>query len=172
MSRECILALDVSTSVGCCWDNADGRPVFRTIHIPLIGGLGHKMQFIYDALMDLAGEVVPHLIAVEEPLPPRKVQSHPEVDRLLMSLAGVPHMIAARIQVPCIERNVTKIKNYWTGLPKASKPAMIARSRQLGWKVMDDHQADASALWALVHAQRDPKWDLRVAPPPLFVEQS
>ena len=163
-----VLALDIATATGAAWDGPDGQPVFATHRAPDLG-LGLKCKSFAGWLDETIMVVGPDLVAVEAPLMRThnvKLRSSIETDRLLITLAGMAHYVAACSGLAVVEKNVQEVKAYFVGGRHVDKPAMIARARLLGWNVRNDHEADAGALWALVRSQRDPQF--RIDTTPLF----
>lgn len=154
-----IIALDIATSTGACFDGPEGRPVFVTHRVPDLC-LGLKLKSFAAWLYELIGVIEPDLLAIEAPLVQRggNFKSNIDTARLLNNLAGTAHYVAACAGVPVTEKNVGTIKLHFAGSGRADKRAMMERCRQLRWTVRNDHEADAAGLWCLVKSERQPLW--------------
>lgn len=163
-----LLALDISTRTGCCWDGNE-RPFFRTITLPQLA-LGLRCKSFVTQLYELVGVVKPDLIAIEAPLVPIgkgfDVQTTVDTVRLLITLAGMASYVAACAGVPTTERTAQQTKKHLTGARHADKQAVFDRCVMLGWQPKNYDEADAGALYALVKAEREPGW--APASSPLF----
>lgn len=154
-----VLALDISSRTGFAYDGpSPGAPVFGTFVVPA-GGLGNRMLHLSRWLYPLIGRIKPDKIAIEAPIP-----AIDHAARILMALAYTAHYCAAAAGIGCEEWSVSEIKSYWAGSGSAGKDAMIAACLRLGWKVGDDNQADACAIWALSNSKTDPKFSLMTLP--------
>ena len=155
-----VLALDIATSTGACWDGPEGRPVFQTHTCPPLG-LGQKCKSFAAWLDELITVVQPGLVAVEAPLMRTRgvqLRSSIDVDRLLITMAGIAQFVAACNGIATTEKNVQTVKKHLTGFAHADKQAMVDRCRMIGWAVRNDHEADAAALWSLVKSERELGW--------------
>lgn len=164
-----VLALDIATRTGAAWDGDGGRPRVATFVLPAGSGIesmGRRVKAFVAWLHPLGQLIKPDVVAIEAPLVTRgdNVKTNVDTVRLLITLAGVAHYVANTLGCRSIEKNVQSVKRHWAGSGHADKAAMLARCRQLGWQVEDDHQADACALWALVKAELDPAFGYRTTP--------
>lgn len=158
-----VLALDIATNTGCAFDRAitPGVPICRSYCCPQ-GLLGHRLKHFVVWLHKAATFIKPDVIAIEAPLiaGSRNAQS----TRLLVSLNGAAHYIAACVGARVIERHNGSIKKFWTQNGKADKAAMMQMCRTLGWQVDNHDEADACALWAMVKAELEPSFSYRTTP--------
>jgi len=151
-----ILALDTSTHTGWAHDgDAPDQPTYGTLHLP-----GWKRDVVgksYAALHQfVAGKIAAHSIThviIERPL---TVHAHAydkgknaDLAAALLGFVSVIECVAALHSLRChIESPATVRKHFvGNGRPTDPKAVVMARCKQLGWRVDDDNQADALATW-------------------------
>lgn len=155
------LALDISTYTGAAFDKAPGRPAFATFRVPNVDDpddFGTRYVAFSDWLAEMITVIKPDWGAFEAPLPQRgnNLLTNFRTVRLLGGLVAHAEAEFVRAGIPCGEENVSTIKKHLTGNGRAQKPEIMARCRQLGWEIKNDHEADAGALWAFVHCKLNP----------------
>lgn len=170
-----VLAIDAATSAGTAWDGLPGStPSSRTY---TLGGvyaprdLGQRCRDFVAWLGILINEVRPGLIALEAPLSiyTDRARQNELTTRYLVSLAAMVHLCGASRGIPVVEREAQAIKAYLTGDRLATKDAMVKMCNLLGWRPMNDDEADAMGLWAMIKSEIDPKF--QIATGPLFRRQ-
>lgn len=142
-----LLALDLSSNVGHAVLERGRPPVFGTLRLvgkDLAGQMSGFLAFLEDAQALHQFDSM----AWERPiLTPRDTVAKLE---LLYGLVGIALAWAGRMDLPWRECPVQQAKITLTGRAHAKKDDMIAAALRAGWKVADDHQADACAVgvWA------------------------
>ena len=150
-----IAALDLSSHTGYAFGEHHEHPRYGTFDLPKtqddVGRFVAAFDEWLNALIDVEH---PELLAFEAPLMLGGGQTSITTTRKLMGLASHVEFVCYRRGIICREGNVSKIKKFWTGSGRAKKPEMIAAARKWGYRVRDDNQADALALWSyMVHAK-------------------
>jgi crossover junction endodeoxyribonuclease RuvC len=151
-----LLALDLSSHTGwACGDTATGEPEFGTFDLPKTGTDVGRFAQAFDAWLRTTLEIKqPHRVVFETPILPRLTQI--ATVRKLTGLAWHTEFVCRQIGVSCAEADIQSIKKFFTGNGRADKAAMIRAARRYGWRVSDDNQADACALWAYAVHEIDP----------------
>ena len=148
-----VLALDTSTHTG--WAIGDGlsKPEFGTLHLRgwRPGSIGQAYVQLFDFITKvLADNVFTHVI-VERPL---TVHAHAydkgknaDLAAALLGFVAVAECATVRMGVKFNIESPATIRKHFIGHGRHPDPkvAVMARCRQLGWKVTDDNQADALA---------------------------
>jgi crossover junction endodeoxyribonuclease RuvC len=146
-----LLALDIATTTGFCIGGPGGEPRFGSFRLPTRftpDDLGGKGAAFSNWLSDLITVEQPTLISFEAPIPPRgTMKTNVQTIRLLLGLAFEAEVIAYMRDVECFEANVQTARKAFTGSGRSDKNDVIAACVKKGWKVADDHQADAGAIW-------------------------
>ena len=149
-----LLALDLSTSVGHAILERGRPPLFGTLRLV---GTTHaaRMSAFLAFLEDMQQLHSFDSMAWERPI----ITPRDTVDKLeiLYGLVGIAYAWAGRMDVPYRECSVQQAKITLTGKGTAKKDEMIAAAMKIGWKVADDHQADAGAVGAWAFEQIWPK---------------
>lgn len=146
-------------------------PIFQTLRQTVdteeFGPIGTKFR---RWLLDLIAVAQPDEIAFEAPwvASGNRKASHPTptyIPRLLIGLAFLAEQIADEAGIPCTEADVSTVRKLFLGhgRPDNAKAKVIRRCRDLGWRVQDDHQADAAAIWTYTKMDVDRSF---VLPPP------
>ena len=148
-----IIALDLASKCGVAIGRPGNTPICFT---EVLGetGMHHGARFAQAIRMmnRLIKQYEPGLIVLEAPIGVHGGGSkrRPEV---LMGLRGNVMGIAHMHHVPFEQHEVATIRKHFIGhgrLKRAeAKAATIKRCKQLGWKVNNDDEADAAALWDL-----------------------
>jgi hypothetical protein len=152
-----ILALDTSTHTGWahCGDDPSGRPHYGTLHLPgwrreSIGRSYAMLHVFLDVKITSRG--ITHLV-IERPL---TVHAHAydkgknaDLAAALLGFVAVAECVASLKDIKCHIESPQTVRKHFVGNGRPADPkfAVIARCKQLGWKVDDDNQADALATW-------------------------
>lgn len=154
-----ILALDLGTKTGV----ARGAPgcaasevCFETWHMPAGGAddvgafMSAFMQHMKDALTGVS------LVIFEAPyIATGKGKSfRPNVIRRLYGMPAVVEGFAYKRAVECFEVAITTLKKEFAGKGNAEKPDMILAAHRRGFRVNNEHEADAAACWYHVIGKR------------------
>lgn len=156
-----VLALDTSTHTGWahCSD-VPGRPRFGTLDLPgwrreSIGRSYAKLHEFLDVKITAHG--ITHLV-IERPL---TVHAHAQdtgknadLAAALLGFVAVSECVASLKGIRCHVESPQTVRKHFVGngRPVDPKLAVVARCKQLGWKVCDDNQADALATWDYARA--------------------
>lgn len=149
-----LLSLDTSTSVGWARLQKGTRPRFGTVHLSgpdLAWKLG---QFAVWLDEHYAADPF-DAICWERPLLLRT----DTVDKLelLFGLTGNCYAFAGRHRMPWREVSVPDVKKALTNRANATKEQMVfAAHRIAGWRVSNDHEADAGAAGLVAYARLFP----------------
>jgi Holliday junction resolvasome RuvABC endonuclease subunit len=163
------LALDIATFTGAAFDKKPGRPAFATYRVPSVDDpddFGTRYVAFSDWLAEMISVIKPDWGAFEAPLPQRgsNLVTNFRTARLLGGLVAHAEAEFVRAGIPCGEENVSTIKKHLTGNGRAEKADIMARCRQLGWEIKNDHEADAAALWAYCHCKVNPSFSYSTTP--------
>lgn len=166
------LALDIASTTGAAFDKEPGRPGFATFRVPHVedpDDYGTRYVAFSDWVAEMIAVIRPDWGAFEAPLVNRggNLLTNQRTARLLGGLAAMAEAEFCRAGIPCGEENVSTIKKHLTGNGRAEKAEIMARCRQLGWGIKNDHEADAGALWAFIHCKINPGFTYST---PLFAE--
>lgn len=155
-----IVAFDTATRTGVAVGEAGGTPRAWTVDLGQARTQAGRFSRMLKATRIILEEHQPDLIAVEAPITGRM-----EASATQLMLIGVRACVigeAERMGVRSVEYPVATIRKHFLGkhftrkhfpnLPpqrarKEIKGMVIHRCRTLGWRVDDDNQADACALW-------------------------
>jgi crossover junction endodeoxyribonuclease RuvC len=79
-----------------------------------------------------------------------------DATRSLWGIAGILEAVATNFALPIIDVAVPTIKKFATGNGMASKLEMISAAKKFGYKVDNDHEADAVCLlnYAIANLER------------------
>lgn len=146
-----IIALDLATKCGVCLGKPHSKPEFftETLGVP---GDHHGARFAQALRMmnRLIKEYNPTFIALEAPIGVHGGGSkkRPEV---LMGLRGCVMGVAHMHHIKFDQFEVSTIRKHFIGHGRLkrveAKAATIKQCQLLGWKVRNDDEADAGALW-------------------------
>lgn len=173
-----VLALDIATTTGVCYDGMDwiDVPKFETWELRSAGGVGQygarfaslarRLDSLIAALA--MAKCKPDIIAFEEPLNVKRRSSKMSngVTRLLVGLASVAECVAYQHGIKCVEVPVSTAKAHFGGRTKDADPkaAVMARCRVLGWQVKNTDEGDSAAIWSFVKCTSDPKFSYQTTP--------
>jgi hypothetical protein len=172
-----VLAFDLSSKSGAAFDGSDGKPQFSTHkdRMPEDDDFGPMFGRHAQWMRDLIAFQRPEVIAVESPWIPLGDRPKDEdgnakgrptsipIVLMLIGLWAVATTVANAHGIPCRRRQVSTVRKNFTGDGRAKKQDIERRCFLLGWKPLDNHQADAAALWAYEKMQGDRAF---VLPPP------
>ncbi len=143
-----ILALDISLNVGWAL-GTEGNLTFGTrtfqaySHNPALCGRHFRRW-----MMEFVTEHEPTDIIIERPFF-RGVNSW-----LLSGLAWEVWRVAELRNLPMKDYHATSIKKHVTGSGRAKKPEVMKAIRERGYKITNDHEADAVGLLLLHESKR------------------
>ncbi len=160
-----VLALDIATRLGFAVFEGrdDGSPRFGTYVLPKVldkDDIGTRTLALRRWLRDQISVVRPDVVAFEAPWVPREGGTGAtfidgSVVRLLVSLAGEAETTAKECGVARImEVSSASAKVALAGtarLGKDRKKLMVIAGTRRGWRISDDHQADAGAVALVVY---------------------
>lgn len=177
MSGGTLLALDLSSTVGV----AEGMPgqVPRTWTWAL-GSPGasqaHRFAELLKRMSDQLAVTKPDAVWIEAPLPPSALATMGSTPDTALLLFGLPAIVKAVAYLRGVYRvelaNVQDVRKHFTGQrrhPRGDgKNVVMDRCRMLGWRVANDHEADAAALWSYACGQSNPR--IQAALNPMLAE--
>lgn len=168
---------DLSSTSGAAFDAPDGqRPVLATYvgRVLVPGEFGPLFTGFRRWMIDLIVLHKPTHIGVEAPWIPsgnRKPSrfTAPDVMYMLISLAGIANQVADEAGLIFFKAEPSTIRKHFTGRGRwgsrtEAKRAVIRQCHMLGWRVRNDHEADAAAGWAWKKAELDPGFSYRTTP--------
>lgn len=149
-----ILALDCSSAVGwSVFDSPVAMPRVGTWYLPTkwpLHDYGHRYADLHEWLTGFVALVNPRVLAFEAPLAPwghlLEERSSAHVFRLLNGIVSVVELVAVQRNVRCFEVSVADAKMVLAGHGRATKIEMKTAAVKRGFRVADDHQADACAV--------------------------
>lgn len=176
-----ILTLDLGLTVG--WA-AGGGPVparwgsLRLGTLPDDSAIGPCLARFLDQLAPLVKELRPSEVFIEAPLPPEAVNNRAAQRNgapgqvygrgiyvtMQYMLAGATRLLCFRMGVPVQNARVNTVRAYFlrgiqhedaTGRKIEPKDRVILAAVRRGWRVANDHEADACAIlaWRLAQQQ-------------------
>jgi Holliday junction resolvasome RuvABC endonuclease subunit len=176
MSGLRILGLDLSTNVGWCLWEGDGPSICRTERLPKAFAPEDYAARTWPLMEWLEGQLMvlkPEVIAFEAPFIPMAPVNDKNASldggkasfvttqhtlRLQISLANTIETTAKKHGIRCFEVATSTAKKALTGFGRAPNGVkgwdwgdeMVIAATKRGWKVGDDHQADAAAVALVV----------------------
>lgn len=175
-----LLGLDLSTRTGWAWfESPDAVPVCGTERLPKAFDPEDYAARTWPLMQWLDRFIEAHpsieIIAFESPFIPMGSQKDKDTHgpdakktfvttaqtlRLQISLASTIETVAKANDLRCFEVATQSAKLALTGHGRVPKDAkdwdwgreMVIAATRLGWRVADDHQADACAVAKVVHA--------------------
>jgi Holliday junction resolvasome RuvABC endonuclease subunit len=160
-----ILALDLATNTGVAIGNAHEKPLCSSERLGEAGDL-HGARFLQAQYMlsRLIKKHHPDLIAIEAAIA-GGVQGGQERVQLAMGLRACVMSVAHMHKTKVEEYAVQTVRKHFIGNAKlrrdAAKTATINRCQQVGWRVANDNEADAAAVWDYARTKR-----LKISTPP------
>lgn len=145
-----VLAFDASSTVGWAFF-ADARavPVLGDFEVPNSTDYGVRCLDMLNRTRILVEHHKPDVVAFEAPIFLPRDRWHTR--RLLTSLTVVIELVAAMRGLRCIEASPADVKRALAGA-RASKADMVVAATRMGWKVANDHQADACGVALAVYS--------------------
>lgn len=156
-----VLGIDLSTRTGWALFHHDDLPICGTERLPKTWDpedYGSRGFALMQWLERMIAKHNPELIAFESPFLPLRPQKSEGITgpptftttaqtlRLQITLAAVIETIAKKHGIKCVEVASTTAKKELTGNGRAEKRDMVLAATSRGWRVADDHQADACAV--------------------------
>ncbi len=169
-----IVTLDLGQSTGWAAGGGQLDPVFGTIRIgPLRADadIGPALVAFRRAAAPLLIQHMPSEVFIEAAMPVAAVNNRAangarmgrEIDVTTQyALAGVTRMLCADLGLPCSNARVNTVRAYFLrGIPThdargeaiGAKDRVVMACVQRGWKVSNNHEADAGAILAWRMAQ-------------------
>jgi len=145
-----ILALDLATKSGFAVGNTGGKPFCFTKVLGEIGAPhGKRFCQCLQTMNRVIKEQQPDLIVLEAPFKTHK-KTDTNVEFITMGLRAVAMAVGELHGVPFEQYAVRTIRKHFIGYNpprEEAKAATVKRCGQLGYKVWNDDEADAAALW-------------------------
>lgn len=168
-----VLALDTARRTGWAYGEFEGPRLFGAFELPQTGERIAPYLIMFEKYVhDLIATHRPQKIAFESPLlNPRR--DNVVKNRKLYGLVNSIEVIAHKMDIPCVEESIGRIRTHFLGkgFPRKSDAVNIAikvRCRELGWDVPHNYTDEASALALLDYILSLEKPALAVNAKPLF----
>jgi hypothetical protein len=172
MPMAAVLALDLSSVSGWACGEPGGKPVHGSIRFAAKGA-SHEAIFAkaFEWTVNKITECDPRIVVWESPLAGFKSgRTTNDVTTILFGLPAIVGVVAYRHGVYDIRKaDTAAVRHHFIGCnPKRAKAkGMVVRQcYAMGWKVTDDNEADALAIWSFMCSLLDPS--LALAPTALF----
>lgn len=146
-----LLALDLGTHTGVAY-GVPGTPAPRieceTWDLPSGGGadVGPFMAAFEAALADRLMRGVSTLV-FEAPFVGPTMLGNMHTARRLIGLPALCEMLAHQRGIPCFECAIPTVKARFAGHGRADKAMMMREAKRRGFRIANDHEADAVACW-------------------------
>lgn len=143
-----VLTCDFAQSTGYAWGIPGEIPRFATHVFPSTGdNYGRHNANVRLWLRNTIFEINPVIIGYESPSLFSKTT--PATMRKLSAYGGLceEECLRENLNVPVREINPSTLKLFFAGHGKATKEQMMAAARRYGFKVANDDEADALAMW-------------------------
>lgn len=164
-----ILALDLASCTGWAVGSpSDGVIEHGSYRLPKTGeDVGMFLAYFRKWLESTLTRIKADEVIFESPIMPK--QTSLATLRKLYGLAGVTEEIVYERNLQCAEARIDQICKHFLGVgyPKkhdAKKAATVEKCRALGFKVVDDNDADAIALLDLAISIKKPSHALDTTP--------
>lgn len=140
------LALDLAGLLGWCSGVPSIRPLFGSHQLPSTGDNVGRYTAAYDEwLQSTLDFEAPELVIYEAPS--IFMKTTPVTVEKLVGLATHTQLVCHRRAIRARSANPSQVKKFWTGSGKAKKPDMVDMAHRCGFRVRDDNEADAVAIW-------------------------
>lgn len=158
---DCVLGLDLSTRTGFAVFYGNDLPKCGTFKLPKVwdpDDYGTRGWALMQWLEGMISQYRPDLVALESPFIPLRPQKAEGIAgpatfvttaqtlRLQITLAAVIETTCKKHGIKCVEVSSVTAKKELTGNGRAEKRDMVIAATRRGWRVADDHQADACAV--------------------------
>lgn len=141
-----ILSLDLASLLGWASGLPDSRPGFGSHQLPSTGdNVGRYIDAFDQWLQPMLDIEAPALVIYEAPS--IFMKTTPATVEKLVGLATHTQLACHRRGIRARSANPSQVKKFWTGSGKAKKEDMMAAARRCGFKIRDDNEADAVAIW-------------------------
>jgi crossover junction endodeoxyribonuclease RuvC len=141
-----VLALDLASLLGWSAGPFAECPRFGAHQLPSCGDeVGRFISAFDDWLQPTLDFEAPALVIYEAPS--MFMKTTPATVEKLVGLAVHTQFVCHRRAIRARSANPSQVKKFWTGSGKAKKPEMVERAQRCGFRVRDDNEADAVAVW-------------------------
>lgn len=168
-----VCALDLATVAGFAYGTPDDKtPVIGSVKF---GSVGASSDAVFCAALTWAQRFFAEhkfdVLAIERLLPPQAMKG--ETTRAVRDrLAGLQGIIRGAARAAGIFEILTvpvgDVRGHFIGTRGAKREAAKSQTMRwcglLGWRVANDNEADACALWSHQVSRLNPKLALRVSP--------
>lgn len=146
-----ILTLDLAAQTGFAVGAPGAVPRFGTHKFTSTGdNFGRHQANARAWLTSLIFEEDPVLIGYEQPSI-FGITTPATVIKLCSYASTLEELcLHENLNIPVRQINPSNLKKFFTGNGKAKKPDMVAQARRFGFKVDNDDEADAVAMWFLM----------------------
>lgn len=143
---ENMLALDLAGLLGWAANPFDSVPRFGSHQLPKTGDdVGRYIAAFDDWLQAMLDFEDPSGVIYEAPS--IFMKTTPVTIEKLVGLATHTQLVCHRRGIRRWSANPSQVKKHFTGRGNAKKPDMVSTARRCGFKVRDDNEADAIAVW-------------------------
>jgi Holliday junction resolvasome RuvABC endonuclease subunit len=159
-----LLALDLASKTGWAFGEVAERPLtpieanahakceIESGTVRFSGEGGAFFRSFATWLTTMLNRHQPNIVVFEAPVLPSRTQL--KTIRRLYTLAGLTEMLAEPLVDQVFEAHLQAIKKHATGNGRADKAAMMRAAQAMGWRPVDDNEADA--LW--LHSYASTVW--------------
>lgn len=143
-----ILTLDLAASTGYAVGAPGDVPRFASHQFASTGdNYGRHQANARDWLSRLIFAEDPAMIGYEQPSI-FGVTTPATVIKLCSYVSTLEELcLPAGFNIPVRQCNPAQLKKFWTGNGRAKKPEMVQQAHRFGFKVDNDDEADALAIW-------------------------
>lgn len=146
-----ILALDLGTKTGAAFGDPGipaSKVVCETWELPSGGrdDVGPFMDTFERQLSDRLLRGISVLV-YEAPFLGPRLASSMHTARRIMGLPAICEMLAHRRGIPVFECVIPTVRANFAGHGRADKVMVTREARKRGFRVQNDHEADAAACW-------------------------
>ena len=168
-----ILALDLATTSGFAWGKPTSEPRFGSIRFGQPGGSRASCYREFRNWLEawFGDAKPPDLIVFESPVAMMIGRGGTNADTVKKLVGLCEHLEEwCYDKVELREANLSQIRQHFIGISTPTsdeaKRLTVDRCMELGWKVRDDDEADACALWDYMRCILRP--ELGTSTTPLF----